>query len=995
MDDLLRAAFGKPRVSAGLEDLPSVLTRLRKADGGIDSVCLPPPNTSRFDEAGPVVLPSIPSRSLDRYQLLGEIAHGGMGTVYLARDLDLGRDLAIKVLRDEYVGDAPMTQRFVEESQIAGQLEHPGIIPVHELGLIGENKPYLAMKLIRGETLASLLRKRKDTPEERASFVAVFEEICRPIAYAHSRRVVHRDLKPANIMVGRMGEVQVADWGLAKVLSPRADSSPSPAEHGEREVQTCRSGTSAGASLSGSLIGTPAYMSPEQARGEVERIDERLDVFGLGAILCEILAGFPPYHGGSKAEQIRQASEGQLADGYRRLDACGADAPLVALAKCCLAVDRRDRPRDAGVVADAVRNYRESMDRRARDLEIRVAKSQTRRRWLSALSLVLCLAALGVWRLAVARHDRRELATLRAVQAISEARGRRSAAEAAAIDDVASWNAALQAALGVDLLLTSDVDNHMRSDARQLVTEVEMRFVQARMHARLRKLRDDHVETFSHRDVGEEYADAFSEYFGVNFETLARDEAVRRCRESPIAEELVLALDEWAVVRHTNGEDWHSLAAIAAATSTARWRPILHAELGRDDFDQVVTDVDPFLEEDVPNGIRSVLAFALWTAELPGWQRSRWAATEEERRRWGEYADKYSSAIEALLHRALEVEPDNYRINCQLEQFYRLAKNNDAEGIQFMRAAAALRPQDSRGWALLADAYRNAGNVRGTFEAHMHTLALHGNRQVDYSSIRATLTSSEGVPRDLVARITNAIEDLYPRESERVQAIHGALDVAWEKLDRLSSDKALRLTEDYVTHTRRREPEGLALLAKVQFARGMAAEAVRNLEEAQMLRGDVTWRGEELATYRASLHPACASFASLDAAWEAAAEPKETLPDAIAGERDSICADAYRAYWQGRTFEREGRFAESVDQFRTAQRGGLELRTDAATGVRSRGDGAAGRGGRCAIGSHRRSLVSPRPALATMGHDVVRGGPHAGTTAGEFPRKQPTHGPAQ
>jgi eukaryotic-like serine/threonine-protein kinase len=172
--------------------------------------------------------------------------------------------------------------------------------------------------------------------------------------------VIHRDLKPSNMMVGTFGEVQVMDWGLAKVLplggvadEPRHDAG----ETAVSAIRTVRSGSDADASRPGSAMGTPAYMSPEQACGEIDSIDERADVFGLGSILCEILTGSPAYTGFSRGAILRKAIRGDTADALARIDTHGVDAELAALTRRCLAAEPDERPRDAGVVASAVTAY--------------------------------------------------------------------------------------------------------------------------------------------------------------------------------------------------------------------------------------------------------------------------------------------------------------------------------------------------------------------------------------------------------------------------------------------------------------------------------------------------------------------------------------------------------------------------------------------------------------------------------------------------------------
>jgi eukaryotic-like serine/threonine-protein kinase len=223
-----------------------------------------------------------------RYQLLGEIARGGMGAVLKGRDPDLGRELAVKVLLERHGDDPEMVCRFVEEAQIAGQLQHPGIVPVYELGAFADRRPFFAMKLIKGRTLASLLSDRPDPGRELSHFLTIFEAVAQAVAYAHARGVIHRDLKPANVMVGAFGEVQVMDWGLAKILPQGGAANDASAGHLEKEpiIATSRRHSDSELSLAGSVMGTPSYMAPEQARGEVDALDERSDVFALGSILA-------------------------------------------------------------------------------------------------------------------------------------------------------------------------------------------------------------------------------------------------------------------------------------------------------------------------------------------------------------------------------------------------------------------------------------------------------------------------------------------------------------------------------------------------------------------------------------------------------------------------------------------------------------------------------------------------------------------------------------
>ena len=176
------------------------------------------PDTSPSPEHDRWLAAATPLARLGRYELLGEIARGGMGCVLRARDPDLNRELAIKVLLDRHQHTPDVKQRFVEEAQIGGQLQHPGLVPVHEIGALPDGRAYFTMKLVRGRTLASLLEERTDLVRDLPRFLGILELICQTMGFAHSRGVIHRDLEPSNIMVGAFGEVQVVDWGLAKVL---------------------------------------------------------------------------------------------------------------------------------------------------------------------------------------------------------------------------------------------------------------------------------------------------------------------------------------------------------------------------------------------------------------------------------------------------------------------------------------------------------------------------------------------------------------------------------------------------------------------------------------------------------------------------------------------------------------------------------------------------------------------------------------------------------
>jgi tetratricopeptide (TPR) repeat protein len=309
-----------------------------------------------------------------RYRVEEVIARGGMGRIVRVRDDDFQRPLAMKVVLSR---DPRLAERFLHEARLTGRLQHPGIPPVHELGHLPDGSPYFIMKLIQGRTLSALLRERQDSGADLTRLLGIFGQICQTVGYAHSRGVIHRDLKPLNIMVGAFGEVQVMDWGLAKVLDVGDGETPSPEAAG---VETSfdlreRGGETPEATLPGSVLGTPAYMAPEQARGEVDRLDARCDVFGLGGILCEVLTGKPPFVGG---DVRARAARADLDDAHARLSACGADAEVVALARRCLAALPEDRPANGAAVAEAVAAHQAELQRRLMQAERDRAAAEAR-----------------------------------------------------------------------------------------------------------------------------------------------------------------------------------------------------------------------------------------------------------------------------------------------------------------------------------------------------------------------------------------------------------------------------------------------------------------------------------------------------------------------------------------------------------------------------------------------------------------------------------------
>ncbi len=333
------------------------------------------------------------------YELTELIGRGGMGDVYRARDLEMERDVAVKILQQRFPVDSPTALRFVEEAKITGQLQHPGIPAIHRVSKLPDGRPFLAMKLIKGQTLDELL-----TSGERLNSLALIESIAQALGYAHAHQVIHRDIKPANVMVGPFGEVQLMDWGLSKVVMPNPERQRSQHDPEATTATTLILSTrDSSQTLDGSVMGTPAYMAPEQAGGENDRVGTASDVFGLGALWCKLLTGQPPSTGDDAESVRRNAMRGKHDEAFARLDTCGAEQEVIALVKQCLAFEPADRPIDANEVARRVAELRIAADERAKQAEIakaaetvRAEEQAVRQRLRTRLATgIACALAIG------------------------------------------------------------------------------------------------------------------------------------------------------------------------------------------------------------------------------------------------------------------------------------------------------------------------------------------------------------------------------------------------------------------------------------------------------------------------------------------------------------------------------------------------------------------------------------------------------------------------
>jgi tetratricopeptide (TPR) repeat protein/tRNA A-37 threonylcarbamoyl transferase component Bud32 len=760
---------------------------------------------------------SVPTGSTDRYELHDAIARGGMGEVFAARDRSLNREVAIKVLRLDLREHPRTASRFIDEARITGQLQHPGIPPVHDLGTLTDGRPFIAMKLIKGQTLADILAGEQPDPSR---LLAVFEQIAQTIAYAHNRRVIHRDLKPANIMVGAFGEVQVMDWGLAKVFgeSGRLGLERTQAEDSDgmditapvTEIYTSRD--PGVVTRAGSIMGTPAFMPPEQAIGAVDQIDARSDVFGLGAILCVILTGKPPYLG-SDAESTRQlAARGKLEDAYTRLAACGADPELVSLCVKCMAVEKDDRPSDGGEVAEAVASLRAAAIERAkraeldrvraegdlRAAEVKAAEGRKRRRVQLALALTGVLSLFGVgagawWQDKQAterkaekeRLEQKQQAELARIDAERQADALRQQVEKERQAQIEKDRLARNAQ-AIELLL-DQAEAALRDDdswrAAIPLNLAERRAVEGgadHLANRLARCRLDHQTSLDldqadelhwaleggERPPGEAqkvWAAAFKK-FGIVPGTTNLTEAVRRVNESVIRERLLLGLDRWY-----------------AAAPTPEVRKIL-----------TTLDPDEFREHTRIGISRSSRALLQQLARDPRalQQPVRFAAVLGENPQIG------LDAREAILLPTVRKYPGDISLLLTVTAMYELNRDDTrdtvAQQFRWAQAAVAVRPNSKISWRHLGRAYWEQNTPSEAVECYMKAHELDPDDPYTNTTLAAALVR-RGRPAEALPYAHKAIE-LVPTYA----LAHNNLAVVLERLNDMGGAlREFRLAVEY------------------------------------------------------------------------------------------------------------------------------------------------------------------------------------------------------
>ncbi|MCE9561311.1 MAG: tetratricopeptide repeat protein [Planctomycetes bacterium] len=815
-------------------------------------------------------IPVIPGYAVDRV-----LAHGGMGMVFAARDISLNRDVAIKVLLPgAHIADA--AERFILESKITARLPHPAIPPVYQLGTLADGNPFLAMKLIRGRTLAEEL-KLGTFPAALPHFVQIFEQIAQAVGFAHSQGIIHRDLKPSNVMVGAFGEVQVMDWGLAKeVRNPDRETAsfflPLSAS-GEQTPELTQTGY---------VMGTVAYMAPEQARGEP--LGPPADVFALGGILGEILTRRPPFNGRTFQETHRRAAAGDVSAICSHLDSCGADAELIALCKHFLSPEVNERPADGKAVAGAIAAYRAGVEQRLRDAETqrvaaeaRIIEQRKRRRvqlaLMGAVALLFAVGGVFAWWKSEsdARNARSETARL-AADAETE-RQKRDVQERLIRnrDAIASLLARLEPELR-----TGNAER-----AEELLSQVEKRIVEGGA--------DDLESQFAHfrrefntlkeldrldnarwalvngqvaewKEIAPQFAKVFSDY-GIK-PGGRPGEAIQRLNASLIRTRLLTSLEIWfvadgrstglrAILSAADPDDFrnqarltsYQLAAVAWAfrgkkppTQQPVWFAVAHGDDSKADRDsrqrllesayRMAPTSFPLLMTLGSVADRDNREGALVTA---GWYRAAIAIQPRSAAAWNNLGNSLrslrnpSDAI-AALRMAISLDPKLPHAHSNLGNSLR--DLGDIRGaIAAANEAIRLDPTNYKFHTNLGVILSDSGDVRGAIAAFNAALRINPQDEKALNNLGNDLRQTGDLPGALAA-LREAIR-LKPNDAKVHTNLGTALESAGDRVGAIASYKEAIRLDPTISGTHANLGDALRLAKDFPGAIAACKEAIR------------------------------------------------------------------------------------------------------------------------------------------------------------------------
>jgi tetratricopeptide (TPR) repeat protein/serine/threonine protein kinase len=703
-----------------------------------------------------------------RFRIVRPHAKGGLGQVSVAVDGELNREVALKEIQERYADDPQRRQRFLLEAEITGGLEHPGVVPVYGLGHYTDGRPYYAMRFVRGDSLKEAIAAfhRADVPGrdvgERAlafrSLLGRFVAMCNALAYAHSRGVLHRDLKPGNVMLGQYGETLVVDWGLAKVVGRNDPGSG----EGEATLRPA-SGSGLAATLAGSAVGTPAFMSPEQAAGRLEELGPASDIYGLGASLYALLTGQPPVSGADAGEILGKVRRGAVLPA--RQVKRSVPAALEAVCQKALALRPEERYESARALADdvdywladePVSAYREPWRQRAGRWMRRHRTAVTA--LAAGLLAVLAVGGVAWWlvteeqaarlrqeaRLERAEREKAEERAERTRQAEAELRRaveKRSEARLAAPGDRSKWNEAFAAVKRAEgLLAGGNADGRLRARAQQLLREMEAETRDRRLLARLDEARLQLAAAgkeggFDYAGASARYVEAFRED-GLDILQSDLRSAARRLKRRAIKAELVAGLDDWADST-PEAKVRHRLLALIAhvdphpASFRWRWRK---ARANRPELLKLISapEVRKLSASDLARLGRQLRA-----------AKGASQAVEFLRQGWARY-------------------PGDFWINFELAlALDQLEKPPLGEVIRFYTAALAIRPRSATVYYNLGNTLAGQQDLKGAIAAYRKAIDINPRYAKAYYNLGKALAGQQDL-KGAIAAYRKAI-DINPR----------------------------------------------------------------------------------------------------------------------------------------------------------------------------------------------------------------------------------------
>jgi tetratricopeptide (TPR) repeat protein/tRNA A-37 threonylcarbamoyl transferase component Bud32 len=640
-----------------------------------------------------------PLASFGDYEVLGELAHGGMGVVYKARQRSLNRPVALKVIRAGELASAEDARRFRMEAETVALLDDPHVVPVHEVGEHA-GRLFFSMKLVEGGSLAGQLDRFRHDLKGAAQMMAT---VARAVHHAHQRGILHRDLKPSNILLDDAGRPYVTDFGLAKRVE-----------------------TDSGLTRSGAVVGTPSYMAPEQASGKSGQVTTVTDVYGLGAVLYALLAGRPPFQADSvleTLEQVRQR-EPQPPSGLRR----GVDRELETVCLKCLEKEPGRRYGSAEELAQDLERWlnHEPVHARRTRWPRRLAKWVRRRPTTAALMAVVVATTVlaggtGLWWL-----DKR----VRLEGAVKPAYE-----ESVRLHGEGKLPEALSAARRADGLLAGGaVREHLAKGVREWLADLEMAARLEEIRGRLRA--DVQGGHFDYAGADRAYGAAFRAY-GIDVEFLPVAEAAQRIATRPIRVELTAALDDWAAACTGYGtaghQRWKDLLALAGAADGDKMRARVRAAVVRGNRLTLTRLATAASADGLPVPTAVILAGAL--SEL------------------GAVPDAL-----ALLRRVQILHPGDFWVNFELAMTCgRMQPPLREEQIRFATAAWALRPDNAAALNNLGNALREHGQLNEGIAALRAAIRLNDDFAGAHNNLAIALHDA-GRLDEAIAELRRAIK---------------------------------------------------------------------------------------------------------------------------------------------------------------------------------------------------------------------------------------------